>query len=177
MLHIPIIRQGRPYRSIDIARVPHFRTRQTFVEISQANAGLIRREMRDQETGRRALEGLTIETLLASLPYLLYLLYLGNKGTGQLGHGVGLTVLLISAGAITAIPLLLFNGSTTRLPLSTIGLMQFITPTIQFSIGVWIFNEYMPTVRWVGFLIIWLALVTLAVDLVKSSRTVDNSLT
>ena len=65
MLHIPIIRQGRPYRSIDIARVPHFRTRQTFVEISQANAGLIRRDLRDQETGRRALDGLTTGQLIA----------------------------------------------------------------------------------------------------------------
>lgn len=140
--------------------------------LSWGSYGLVKKQL-----GLGALEGLTIETLLASLPYLLYLLYLGNKGTGQLGNGVGLTVLLISAGAITAIPLLLFNGSTTRLPLSTIGLMQFITPTIQFSIGVWILNEYMPAVRWVGFLIIWLALVTLAVDLVKSSRAVDNSLT
>ncbi len=137
--------------------------------LSWGSYGFVKKQL-----GLGALEGLTIETLLASLPYLLYLLYLGNKGTGQLGHGIGLTILLISAGAITAIPLLLFNGSTTRLPLTTIGLLQFITPSIQFSIGVWVLKEYMPTVRWVGFLIIWVALVTLAVDLVKSSRAVDN---
>ena len=65
MIHIPIIRQGRPYHSIDIARVPHFRTRQTFVEISQANAGLIRRDLCDQETGRRALDSLTTGQLIA----------------------------------------------------------------------------------------------------------------
>lgn len=138
---------------------------------SWGSYGLVKKQL-----GLGALEGLTLETLLASLPYLLYLLYLGDRGTGQLGQGVALTVLLISAGAITAIPLLLFNGSATRLPLTTIGLMQFITPTIQFSIGVWILKEYMPTVRWVGFLFIWLALVTLAVDLVKSSRAIDNSI-
>jgi chloramphenicol-sensitive protein RarD len=81
---------------------------------------------------------------------------------------------LISAGAVTAIPLLLFNGSTTRLPYSTIGLLQYITPTLQFSIGVWIRHEDMPAARWIGFLIIWLALIALGVDLVRSSRAIDN---
>lgn len=99
-----------------------------------------------------------------------------RKGEGQFGQGVGLTALLISAGAITAIPLLLFNGSTTRLPFTTIGLLQYITPTIQFSIGVWIRHEAMPTARWVGFIFIWMALTTLAVDLVRSGRTVNNSI-
>ena len=84
-------------------------------------------------------------------------------------------MLLISAGAITAIPLLLFNGSTTRLPYTTIGLLQYITPTIQFSIGVWLRHEDMPTARWIGFIVIWFALAALATDLVRSSRTVDNS--
>ena len=81
----------------------------------------------------------------------------------------------MSAGAITAIPLLLFNGSTTRLPFTTIGLLQYITPTLQFSVGVWIRHEDMQTARWVGFLIIWVSLTTLAIDLVKSGRTVNNS--
>jgi chloramphenicol-sensitive protein RarD len=106
---------------------------------------------------------------------LAYLIYIGNQGTGQFGQGWGLTALLISAGAVTAIPLLLFNGSTNRLPFTTIGLLQYITPTLQFSIGVWILNEDMPTARWIGFLIIWAALVALAIDLIRSSRTVDNS--
>jgi chloramphenicol-sensitive protein RarD len=121
-----------------------------------------------------ALEGLTIETLISLLPYGFYLFYLGNQGTGQFGHGLLLTILLISAGAMTAIPLLLFNGSTTRLPYSTIGLLQYITPTIQFSIGVWINHEEMPTARWIGFFVIWLALATLGTDLVRSSRAIDN---
>jgi chloramphenicol-sensitive protein RarD len=75
---------------------------------------------------------------------------------------------------VTAIPLLLFNGSATRLPYSTIGLLQYITPTILFSIGVWVRHEEMPTARWIGFFVIWVALIALATDLVKSSRTVDN---
>jgi len=121
-----------------------------------------------------ALEGLTIETLISLLPYGFYLFYLSNQGTGQFGSGAGLTILLIAAGAMTAIPLLLFNGSTTRLPYSTIGLLQYITPTIQFSIGVWINHEEMPPARWIGFIVIWLALATLGTDLFRSSRAIDN---
>jgi chloramphenicol-sensitive protein RarD len=75
---------------------------------------------------------------------------------------------------MTAIPLLLFNGSTTRLPYSTIGLLQYITPTISFSIGVWINHEEMPTSRWIGFVVIWMALIALGTDLVRSSRAIDN---
>jgi len=152
--------------TVDYGRLPWIALT---LAISWGSYGFIKKQL-----GLGALEGLAIETLIASLPYLLYLLYIGNKGTGQFGHGAGLTILLISAGAITAIPLLLFNGSTTRLPLTVIGLLQYITPTIQFSIGVWVRHENMPTARWVGFLIIWVALTTLAIDLVKSGRTIDN---
>lgn len=139
--------------------------------LSWGTYGLVKKQL-----GLGALEGLAIETMIAFLPYCGYLIFIGSKGEGQFGHGAGLTILLISAGAVTAIPLLLFNGSTTRLPYSTIGLMQYITPTIQFSIGVWVNNEAMPTARWVGFIFIWLALMTLATDLLKSGRSVDNSI-
>jgi chloramphenicol-sensitive protein RarD len=138
--------------------------------LSWGSYGFVKKQL-----GLGALEGLAIETLIASLPFLLYLIYIGNRGTGQFGHGVGLTILLVSAGAITAIPLLLFNGATTRLPLTVIGLFQYITPTLQFSIGVWIRHEDMPTARWLGFMIIWFALTALAIDLVKSSRAVNTN--
>ncbi len=138
--------------------------------LSWGSYGLIKKQL-----GLGALEGLAIETFISSFFYLAYLIYIGNQGTAQFGQSWGLTVLLISAGAVTAIPLLLFNGSTNRLPFTTIGLLQYITPTLQFSIGVWVLNEDMPTARWIGFLIIWAALVTLAIDLIKSSRAVNNS--
>lgn len=154
--------------TIDYGRLPWIALT---LAISWGSYGFIKKQL-----GLGALEGLAIETLIASLPYLLYLIYIGNNGTGQFGHGFGITLLLISAGAITAIPLLLFNGSTTRLPLTVIGLLQYITPTIQFSIGVWVRHEDMPAARWIGFLIIWIALMALAIDLVKSSRAINYSI-
>ena len=153
--------------TIDYGRLPWIAFA---LAISWGSYGLIKKQL-----GLGALEGLAIETFISAFFYLGYLIYIGNQGTGQFGHHVGLTLLLMSAGAITAIPLLLFNGSATRLPFTTIGLLQYITPTLQFSVGVWIRHEDMPTARWIGFLIIWGALTTLGFDLVKSSRSVNNS--
>ena len=155
--------------TIDYGRLPWIALA---LAISWGSYGLIKKQL-----NLGALEGLAIETGILFIPYAAYLIYLGNQGSGQFGQSPGLTILLISAGAVTAIPLLLFNGSTTRLPLSTIGLLQYITPTLQFSIGVWVLHEDMPPARWAGFLIIWIALITLGTDLVRSSRTVDNGVT
>ena len=138
--------------------------------LSWGSYGLVKKQL-----NLGALEGLTIETTLSLPLYGGYLIWLAIEGTGQLGQRVSGSALLISAGVITAIPLLLFNGSTTRLPYTIIGLLQYITPTIQFSLGVWLRHEPMPTARWAGFIIIWIALITLGIDLVKSSRAVDNS--
>ena len=153
--------------TIDYGRLPWIALT---LAISWGSYGLIKKQL-----GLGAREGLAIETFISAFFYLGYLIYIGNQGTGQFGHHWGLTLLLMSAGAITAIPLLLFNGSATRLPFTTIGLLQYITPTLQFSVGVWIRHEDMPTARWVGFLIIWVSLTTLAIDLVRSGRTVNNS--
>jgi chloramphenicol-sensitive protein RarD len=153
--------------TIDYGRLPWIAFA---LAISWGSYGLIKKQL-----GLGALEGLAIETFISAFFYLGYLIYIGNQGTGQFGQHLGLTLLLMSAGAITAIPLLLFNGSATRLPFTTIGLLQYITPTLQFSVGVWVRHEDMPTARWVGFLIIWVALSTLAIDLIRSNRTVDNS--
>ena len=155
--------------TIDYGRLPWIALA---LAVSWGSYGLVKKQL-----NLGALEGLAIETLLSLPFYGGYLIYIGLNGTGQLGSSVGLSILLIGAGIVTAIPLLLFNGSTTRLPFTIIGLLQYITPTLQFSIGVWVRHEAMPTARWVGFLIIWAALVTLGIDLVKSSRSVNNSVT
>lgn len=141
------------------------------VALSWGTYGLIKKQL-----NLGAVEGLAIETLIAFIPYCAYLVFLDSKGEGQFGQGVSITILLISAGAVTAIPLLMFNASTTRLPLTTIGLLQYITPTLTFIIGVWINHEVMSTARWVGFFIIWIALFALAYDLVRSGRAVNNSI-
>ncbi len=141
------------------------------VALSWGTYGLIKKQL-----NLGAVEGLAIETLIAFIPYCAYLVFLDSKGEGQFGQGVSLTILLISAGAVTAIPLLLFNASTTRLPLTTIGLLQYITPTLTFIIGVWVNHEIMSTARWFGFFIIWIALFVLAYDLVRSGRAVNNSI-
>ena len=85
-----------------------------------------------------------------------------------------MTTLLCLAGIATVIPLLLFNGAIVRLPLSTLGLLQYITPTIFFLLGVFLFNEEMSNGKVMGFAFIWAALITLGTDLVRSSRAVDN---
>ena len=167
-LAVGIAAVGVTILTIDYGRLPWVAIS---LALSWGTYGLVKKKL---DLG--ALDGLAIETLISFIPYVGYLIYLGNQGTGQFGQSPGLTILLISAGAVTAIPLLLFNGSTTRLPYSTIGLLQYITPTIQFSIGVWVLHEDMPAARWIGFLVIWLALAALATDLVKSSRAVDNGI-
>jgi len=170
-LAVGIATLGVAVLTIDYGRLPWIALG---LALSWGSYGLVKKQL-----GLGALEGLSIETLLSSGFYLAYLIWLGNSGEGHFTYSLTLTLLLIGGGAVTAIPLLLFNGSTNRLPLTLIGLLQYITPTIQFCIGVWYFHEEMPTARWVGFLIIWVALMSLAIDLVKSSsssRSVNHTL-
>ena len=171
-LAVGIATLGVAVLTIDYGRLPWIALG---LALSWGSYGLVKKQL-----GLGALQGLSIETLLSSGFYLAYLIWLGNTGEGHFTYSLKLTLLLIGGGAVTAIPLLLFNGSTNRLPLTLIGLLQYITPTIQFCIGVWYFHEDMPTARWVGFLIIWVALMSLAIDLVRSgrsSRSVDHSIT
>lgn len=122
-----------------------------------------------------ALEALSVETLFALIPNVGYLIYLESKGTAQFGHSFPNTLLLIGAGFATIAPLLMFNGATLRLPLTTVGLLQYITPTIMFFIGILVNHEDMVASKLIGFIFIWIALVFLGTDLVKSSRSIDNS--
>ncbi len=167
-LAVAIATLGVAVLTIDYGRLPWIALG---LALSWGSYGLVKKQL-----GLGALEGLSIETLLSGGFYLAFLIWLGNKGEGHFTYSLTLTLLLIGGGAVTAIPLLLFNGSTNRLPLTLIGLLQYITPTIQFCIGVWYYNEEMSTARWVGFLIIWAALMSLAIDLIKSSRSIDHSI-
>jgi len=122
-----------------------------------------------------ALEALSVETLFALIPNVGYLIYLESKGSAQFGHSFPNTLLLIGAGFATIAPLLMFNGATLRLPLTTVGLLQYITPTIMFFIGILVNHEDMVATKLFGFVFIWVALIFLGTDLVKSNRSIDNS--
>ena len=123
-----------------------------------------------------ALETLSLETLFAFLPNLVFLLIIQGNGSAEFGSTWTISILLFGAGAATVIPLLLFNGSTTRLPLSTVGFLQYITPTIMFFIGIYINNEDISTTKVLGFAFIWLALAVLSRDLYRSSRPLDDGI-
>jgi chloramphenicol-sensitive protein RarD len=123
-----------------------------------------------------ALETLSLETLFAFLPNLVFLLIIQGNGSAEFGSTWSISMLLFGAGAATVIPLLLFNGSTTRLPLSTVGLLQYITPTIMFFIGIYVNNEDISTTKVLGFAFIWLALAVLSRDLYRSSRPLDDGI-
>ena len=123
-----------------------------------------------------ALEGLSIETLIALVPNLFYLTMIENQHRAQFGLSWGFSLLLVCAGVATVVHLLLFNGATTRLPLTMTGLLQYITPTIMFIVGTFMNHEAMPAGRIVGFGFIWIALVFLGTDLVRSNRAAASAL-
>ena len=112
-----------------------------------------------KRVGAPALEGLTVETAVLALPALLVIVVLAATGRGTFGHGAGHSTLLVSAGVVTAIPLLFFGAAATRVSLTTMGLLQYLTPTLQFLVGVLVRHEPLPADRLVGFILIWAALV------------------
>ncbi len=124
-----------------------------------------------------AVQSLAVEGLFLFVPFLGFITYLAAHGRNHFGHGASTTLLLIGGGLVTGIPLLFFIGATNRLPLTSLGLMQYITPSISFMIGVFVRHEEMSTYRWVGFIIVWVALFVLSTDLIRSSRAVSNSVT
>lgn len=119
----------------------------------------------------KSLDSLTLETLWLT-PVALGLLVWVSMSTGlTLGTlGTAHTLLLLMAGAVTSIPLLFFGAAARRLPLSVIGLMQYLAPVMQFTFGVSIMGEPMPLERWIGFSLVWIALVVLSVDALRHRR-------
>lgn len=118
-----------------------------------------------------AAPGLFVETLLVTVPALAVLAFLRADGTGTFGGaGAGHAVLLAVSGVATAVPLLLFAAAARRIPLSTIGLLQYVTPLMQLSVGVFVYDEPMPPARLAGFAIVWLALAVLTADTLRHAR-------
>nr|WP_221189240.1 EamA family transporter RarD [Microbacterium proteolyticum] len=118
-----------------------------------------------------AVSGLTLESMWLLPVAAIQLVVVANISGITLGTvGVLHTVLLLSAGVVTAIPLLLFASGARRVPLTVIGLLQFVAPVIQFVIGVWVLHEPMTLERWIGFALVWVALVLLSADSIVASR-------
>lgn len=118
-----------------------------------------------------ALEGLTVETAVLAPLALVFLLGLQVSGHATLTtHGPGHAALLAAAGLITAIPLLFFGAAASRVPLTTLGVLQYLAPTMQFLLGVLFFHEALGLARLLGFCLVWSALVLFTADLLTQRR-------
>ncbi|MFF9025471.1 EamA family transporter RarD [Streptomyces eurythermus] len=116
-------------------------------------------------------ESLAAETAIQFLPALGYLIWLAAQGDATFAaEGAGHAALLASTGLVTAVPLVCFGAAAIRVPLSTLGLLQYLAPVFQFLLGILYFHEAMPAERWAGFALVWLALVLLTVDALRFSR-------
>ncbi|WP_018654759.1 EamA family transporter RarD [Actinomadura flavalba] len=120
-------------------------------------------------------ESLAVETAVMAAPALVFVLTLGGDatfGTRGLGH----VALFVGAGVVTALPLMLFNAAATRIPMSALGMLQYLAPVLQFLIGYLVQHEEMPASRWAGFLLVWTALVVLTSDGLWAGRRARRAL-
>ena len=153
------------YLTIDFGRPPWIAVGLAF---SFALYGLMKKRL---GTSLSALESLTSETAVLVPVAIAVLLWAGVSGQSTFTvDSPSHPLLLASAGLVTAAPLLLFGAAARRVPLVTIGLLQFVTPVLQLLCGVLFLGETMQTSRWIGFGIVWIALLVLAFDSIQSVR-------
>ncbi|MGC0416608.1 EamA family transporter RarD [Embleya sp. AB8] len=118
-----------------------------------------------------ATHSMAAETAVLFLPALGYLTWLAWTGDGTFGHeGTPHALMLTTTGLITVVPMLCFAVAANSVPLSTIGMLQYLAPVIQFGIGVAVYHEPMPGARWAGFGLVWMALAILTYDAIRQSR-------
>lgn len=118
-----------------------------------------------------AVESLALETVLLAPLAAMYVAWLVAAGRSDFGsHGAGHALLITTTGIVTAVPLICFGAAATRLPMVTIGLLQYLAPTIQFALGLLVFHEPMPAARWAGFGLVWIALMIFTVEAVNHRR-------
>ena len=124
-----------------------------------------------KQAGVAAVPALAVETAVLAPVAALFLTGLGVTGRATFtGHGLGHPLLLALAGVVTAVPLLAFAGAANRVPLSTLGVLQYLAPTMQFLLGVLLFHEPLGLARLLGFCLVWLALVVFTADLLGERR-------
>ena len=120
-----------------------------------------------------AFESLALETAVMAPFALIYVIVLALRGQSHFAaEGPGHAMLFVSAGIVTAVPLILFGGAAVRVPLVTLGLLQYLAPILQFALGILHFHEDMSTGRWIGFGIVWVALVLFTADSIRARRAV-----
>ena len=128
--------------------------------------GLLKKVVRAE-----AAPALFVETAIVAVPAAAVLAVLHDGGEATFGNvGTGHALLLVASGVATAIPLLLFAAAASRIPLSTVGLLQYLTPLMQLAIGVFVYDEPMPPARLAGFVVVWLALAVFTVDGLRHAR-------
>jgi chloramphenicol-sensitive protein RarD len=134
--------------------------------VSFSTYGLVKKRL-----GLPPADGLFLESATLAVPGLAYLAWLTSTGHGTFGHGpASHTVLLLVAGAITAIPLLMFAASANRIPLTALGTLQYVTPILQLCCGVFIYHEPMPPAQLAGFALVWVALAVFTWDAMRNAR-------
>ena len=127
--------------------------------------GLLKKTVSLGPTASLTAEGVVLGPIAA-----VFVVALQVAGAGTLtDHGPGHVLLLMAAGPVTAAPLLLYAAAARRIPLSTLGTLTYVTPTLQFLWGVLVIGEEMPALRWMGFALVWVALAILTVDLVRAT--------
>ncbi|MEU6021011.1 EamA family transporter RarD [Micromonospora sp. NPDC048871] len=149
--------------TVDYGRLPYLAL---ILALTFGGYSLVKKQL-----GLPAAEGLFVESAVLALPALGYLGWLAATGEATFGQvSTGHTLLLVLAGALTAIPLLLFAGAANRLPLTALGMLQYVAPILQLGCGVLIFHEPMPPARLAGFALVWLALIVFTVDGLRQAR-------
>jgi len=117
-------------------------------------------------------QSLTGETaILAPFAVVALGYVIATDGTAFATEGWGLSALLATTGIVTALPLVLFAASARRIPLTVLGLLQYLTPSLQFLCGVFVFHESMPAERWAGFALVWIALMFMSADALHQLRS------
>ncbi len=149
--------------TVDYGRLPYLALTLAF---TFGGYGLVKKRL-----GLPAAEGLFVESAVLALPALAYLWWLAAGDDAAFGRvSAAHTALLVLAGAVTAIPLLMFAGAANRLPLTHLGMLQYLAPILQLACGVLVFHEPMPPARLAGFALVWLALTIFTLDAVRAVR-------
>jgi chloramphenicol-sensitive protein RarD len=124
-----------------------------------------------KQLGVAAVDGMTIETGVMFAPALVYIVYTQVHGTATFGHeSPSHSILMIGASLVMFLPMLLFSAASRLIPLSTLGLMQYIEPGVQFLLGILAFHEAIPTSTWVAFVFIWAAVAALIYDALRTAK-------